>query len=157
MIPRTVASKAPLSMGFSSQEYWSGLPFLSPGDLPDPGIGPRSPALQADSLLAEPPGSPQFSSAAQSCPTLFDPIKCSKPGLPVHHQHLEVGEVLEFTQTHVHRVGDAIQPSHPVVPFSCVQSFPASRSFQMNQFSTSGGQSIGVSASASFLPKKSQG
>ena len=46
----------PLSMGFSSQEYWSGLPFPSPGDLSDPGIEPRSPALQADALLSEPPG-----------------------------------------------------------------------------------------------------
>ena len=43
-------------MGFSRQEYWSGLPFLSPGDLPDPGIEPRSPALQADALTSEPPG-----------------------------------------------------------------------------------------------------
>ena len=43
-------------MGFPSQEYWSGLPFLSPGDLPDPGIGPRSPTLQADALTSEPPG-----------------------------------------------------------------------------------------------------
>ena len=47
----------PLSMEFSSQEYWSGLPFLSPGDLPDPGIEPGSPALQADALSSEPPGS----------------------------------------------------------------------------------------------------
>ena len=54
----TVTHKAPLSMGFSRQEDWSGLPFLSPGDLPDPGIEPRSPALQADSLLSEPPGKP---------------------------------------------------------------------------------------------------
>ena len=45
-------------MGFSKQEYWSGLPFPSPGDLPDPGIEPRSPALQADALLSEPQGSP---------------------------------------------------------------------------------------------------
>ena len=50
----TVACQAPLSMGFSKQEYWSGLPFPSPGDLPDPGIEPGSPALQADSLLSEP-------------------------------------------------------------------------------------------------------
>ena len=48
--PWTVAHQAPLSMGFSRQEYWSGLPFPFPGDLPDPGIKPRSPALQADSL-----------------------------------------------------------------------------------------------------------
>ena len=49
-IPWTVAHQALLSMGFSKQEYWSGLPFPSPGDLPDPGIKPKSPALQAGSL-----------------------------------------------------------------------------------------------------------
>ena len=48
-IPSTVARQAPLSMGFSRQEYWSGLPFTSPGDLPSPEIEPRSPALQVDS------------------------------------------------------------------------------------------------------------
>ena len=51
--PWTVACQAPLSVGFSREEYWSGLPFLSPGDLPDPGIEPRSPTLQADSLPSE--------------------------------------------------------------------------------------------------------
>ena len=51
-----VAHKAPPSMGFSRQEYWSGLPFPCPGDLPDPGIEPRSPTLQADALPSEPPG-----------------------------------------------------------------------------------------------------
>ena len=50
----------------------------------------------------------QFSSVAQSCPTLCDPMNCSMPGLPVHHQ------LPEFTQTHAHRVSDAIQPSHPL-------------------------------------------
>ena len=54
----TVACKAPLSVGFSRQEYWSGLPFPSPRDLPDPGIEPGLPALQADSLPSEPPGKP---------------------------------------------------------------------------------------------------
>ena len=104
-----------------------------------PRIKPRSPALQADSLLSEPPGKPkntgvgslpslqgifptqesnrgllhcrrilyqlsyQFSSVAQSCPTLWDPMDCSTPSFPVHHQFPEL------TQTHVHRVGDAIQ------------------------------------------------
>ena len=53
VIPRPVACQAPLSMGFSRQEYWSGLPFPAPGDLSDPGINPRSPALQADSLPFE--------------------------------------------------------------------------------------------------------
>ena len=55
--PWTVAYHAPLSMGFSRQEYRSGLPFPSPGDLPDPGVKPRSPTLQADALTSEPPGS----------------------------------------------------------------------------------------------------
>ena len=54
--PWTVAHQAPLSMGFSRQEYWSGLPFPSPGDVPDPGIEPGFPALQADSLHTELPG-----------------------------------------------------------------------------------------------------
>ena len=54
----TIAHQAPLSMGFSGQEYWSGLPFPPPGDPPDPGIEPGSPALQADSLSSEPPGKP---------------------------------------------------------------------------------------------------
>ena len=58
--PWTVAYQALLSMGFSRQEYWSGLPFPSPGDLPDPGIEPRSPTLQADALTSEPPGKPRL-------------------------------------------------------------------------------------------------
>ena len=84
--------------------------------------------------------------------TLCSPMDCSMPGFPVHHQ------LPEFTQTHVHRVGDAIQPSHPlVVPFSShLQSFPASGSFQMGRFLASGGQSIGVSASTSVLPMNIQ-
>ena len=53
--PWTVAYQAPPSVGFSCQEYWSGLPFPSPGDLPNPGIEPRSPALEADALTSEPP------------------------------------------------------------------------------------------------------
>ena len=57
--PWTLAHQASPSMGFSRQEYWSGLPFPSPRDLPDPGIKPRSPALQADALTSEPPGKPE--------------------------------------------------------------------------------------------------
>ena len=56
VIPWTVAYQAPLSLEFSRQEYWRGLPFPSPGDLPNPGVEPRSPALQADALPSEPPG-----------------------------------------------------------------------------------------------------
>ena len=58
VIPWTVVYQAPQSMVFSSQEYWSGLPFPSPGDLPNPGIEPGSPTLQADALPSEPPGKP---------------------------------------------------------------------------------------------------
>ena len=186
-----IARQAPLSMGFSRQEYWSGWPCPSPGDLLDPGIEPRSPALQAILYYLSHQGSPMshnlniwkscpwlkteslnlrikqrnitysklkdkqkgshsfsryynrmpsscqalcaearivnrhneipcssgtyipvegsvssVSSVAQSCPTLCDPMNCSMPGLPVHHQ------LPEFTQTHVLRVGDPIQPSH---------------------------------------------
>ena len=61
--PWTVAYQAPPSMGFSRQECWSGLPFPSPGNLPNPGIEPRSPALQADALPSEPPGKPKTDSA----------------------------------------------------------------------------------------------
>ena len=94
----------------------------------------------------------QFSSVAQSCPTLCDPMNHSTPCLPVHHQFLE------FTQTHVHRVSDVIQPSQTLIaPFSsCPQSLPASESFPMSHLFTWGGQSIGVSASASVLPVNSQ-
>ena len=92
--------------------------------------------------------SAQFSSVAQLCLTFWNPMDCSTPGLPVHHQ------LPELTQTDVHRVSDAIQPSHPLSSPSppCLQSFPASGSFQMSQFFKSGGQNIGVSALASVLP-----
>ena len=66
--PWTVAHQAPLSIGFSRQEYWSGLPFPSPGDLPDPGIKPRSPTLQADALTSEPPGKPKELQLTKSAP-----------------------------------------------------------------------------------------
>ena len=58
--PRTVAHQAPLSMGFSKKKYWSGVPFPPPGDLPNPGVEPMSPALQVDSLLSEPPQKPSL-------------------------------------------------------------------------------------------------
>ena len=94
----------------------------------------------------------QFSSVAQLCPTLCDPMNRSMPGLPVYHQ------LLDFTQTHVHWVGDAIQPTNLLLsPFSsCLQSFPTSGSFQMSQLFASGSQSIGISASASVLPTNTQ-
>ena len=86
----------------------------------------------------------QFSLVTHLCPTLCNPRNHSTPGLPVHHQ------LPEFTQTHVHRVGDAISSS--VIPFSsCPQSLPSSESFPVSQLFARGGQSTGVSALASFL------
>ena len=118
---RPMDHQAPPSMGFSRQEYWSGLPFPSPGDLPDPGIKPRSPALQADALTSAPPGKPLLKwyinnrtlnsqlwvlcsfykkwtrvgccyccLVTKSCPTLCNPMDCSTPGFPVHHQMPEL-------------------------------------------------------------------
>ena len=83
--PWTTAHQAPPSMRFSRQKYWSGVPLPSPYMC-----------------------SVHFSSVTQLCPTVCDPMNGSTPGLPVHH-HLP-----EFTQTHVHQVSDAIQPSHPL-------------------------------------------
>ena len=92
----------------------------------------------------------QFSSVTQSCPTLCNPMDCSTPGLPVHHQ------LPEFTQTHVHWVRDAIQPSHLLSSSSCRQSFPAAGSLQISQLFAWGGQSIGASASTPVLPMNTQ-
>ena len=93
----------------------------------------------------------QIRSVSQSCPTLCDPMNRSTPGLPVHHQ------VPEFTQTHIHRVSDAIQPSHPLSAPSPPPPNPSQHQglFYWVLFAW-GGQSTGVSALASFLPKKSQ-
>ena len=96
----------------------------------------------------------QFSSVAQSYPTLCDSMNRSTSGPPVHHQ------LPEFTQIYVHWVIKWCHPaiSSSVIPFSSwPQSLPASGSFPMSQLFARGGQSIGVSALASVLPKKSQG
>ena len=94
----------------------------------------------------------QFSSVAQSCLTLCDPNNLNMPGLPVHQQ------LPEFTQTHVHPVGDAIQPSHPLSSPSPPAPSP-SQHHSLFQWVSSLHEvaETGVSALASFLPKKSQG
>ena len=93
----------------------------------------------------------QFSSVTQSSPTLCDPMNRSTPGLPVHYQ------LPELSQTHVHRVSDAIQPSHPLSSPSPPAPNPSQHQglFQSQLFSW-GGQSIAVSALASVLPKNTQ-
>ena len=179
--PGTIAHQAPLSMGFSRQDYWSGLPFSSSGDLPDSGIKPRSPALQADSLLCEPPGKPWtpgissrdwsvgdrsgticeaflepsrsiFSSVAQPCSTLRDPH-----GL--QHARLPCPSPTPGACSNSCPLSRWCHPtiSSSVIPFSsCLQSFPASESFPMSQFFASCGQGIGVLVSASVLPMNIQ-
>ena len=129
--PWTIADQAPLSMGSSRQKYWR---ISFSGDLPNPGLNPHLLHWQEGSLPLSHLGSlydyvsDQIRSVAQSCPTLCDPINCSTPGLPVHHQ------LPEFTETHVHRV---VMPSshlihcHPLLLLP--QSLPASESFPMSQ------------------------
>ena len=146
---------------FSGKNTGLGRHFLLQGIFQTQGLNPgllccrQSPALQADSLPTEPPGKPrklvQFSSVTQLCLTLSDPMNHSTPGLPVHHQ------LLQSTQTHVHQVGDANQPPHPL----SLPSPPAPNPFQHQGLfqwvnSAWGGQSIGVSASASVLPMNTQ-
>ena len=144
--PRTVAHQAPLSMGFFK--------------LHSPGLSsqPRNRTqvsfivgrfftvwVTREALLRS---SVQFSSVAQSCPTLCDPMNRSTPGLPVHHQ------LLEFRLTSI----ELVMPSSHLIlcrpPFSsCPQSLPASESFPMSQLFAWGGQSTRVSALASVPPK----
>ena len=81
--PWTVACQAPLSMGFARQEYWSGLPFPSPGDLSDPQIQPLSLALAGRLFTTAPPGTAAAAKSLQSCLTLCDPIDGSPPGSSV--------------------------------------------------------------------------
>ena len=88
----------------------------------------------------------QFTSVAQSCLTLCDLMDCRMPGLLVHRQ------LPEFTQTRVHWVGDGIQPSHPLSSPSPAFNLSQHQGLFMSQFFASGGQSTGVSASASVLP-----
>ena len=90
-------------------------------------------------------------SVTQLYPTVCDPMACSTPGYPVHHQ------LPELTQTQVYQVSDATQPSHPLCPLLLLPSiFPSIRVFQMTQFFASGGQRIGVSASALVFPMNIQ-
>ena len=107
----TEAHKTPSPMGFSRQNTGVGCHTLLQSIFPSQESKLCLLCLlywQVGSLPLVPPGSVQFSSVAQACLTLCDPMNRSTPGLTVHHQ------LLEFTQTHVHRVGDAIQPSHPL-------------------------------------------
>ena len=105
--PWTGAHQAPLSVEFSRQEYWSGLPFPSPGDLPDPGIKPISPALQADSLPSEPTGKPiNVRGIPQSlCQSKFPPHASKMPSC------LEAGNYWEALLYGIHSLkGESATP-----------------------------------------------
>jgi len=117
--PWTVGCQAPLSMRFARQEYWSGLSFPPPGNLPQhrdrtcisyispkPHLGSLPPLILLVLINGTTTHPIQFSSVPQSYLTLCEPMDGSVPDFPVHHQ------LLELAQTHVHWVGDAIQPSH---------------------------------------------
>ena len=93
--PWTVAHQAPLSMGFSRQEDWSGQPFPPPGDLPNPGFEPRSPTLRADSLCSQPPGKPMFI----SLPSFLDflPFGSPQSRVPCAEQQVPIS-YLFYTQ-----------------------------------------------------------
>ena len=106
--PVHVAYQASLSMGFSRQEYWSGLPFPSPGDLPDSGTEPGSPTLEADALISEPPGKPK--NTGVGCHSLFQeifPTQGLNPGLPHCRQtlyrlsHREVKIIVDLSKYNI--------------------------------------------------------
>ena len=151
--PWTVTSQAPLSMGFFRQKYWSGESFLSPGDLPNPGVEPWSPVLQADALPFQPGNiqnrsSVQFSHSVMSHSLRPHELQHTRPPCP------------SPTPGACSSSCPSNQWCHPtisssVIPFSfCLQSFPGLGSFLMSQFFTSDGQSIG--ASTSVLPMNIQ-
>ena len=111
----TLAHQAPLSMGFYRHKYWRGLPYSPPGHLPDPQTKPislLSSTLAGRFFTTSATWETQTWSSVQfNHSVMSDSLRLheySTPGLPVHHQ------LLEFTQTHVHQVSDAIQPSHPL-------------------------------------------
>ena len=125
--------------------------LLSGKGVTRPGLSLRAIALAAQLSSVAQSCQTLCNSVAQSCQTLCNSIDCSTPGFPVYHQ------LPEFTQTHVHQVSDAIQPSYPLSsPSPPVFNLPSIRIFS-NEFFTSGGQRIRVSALASSLLKKSQG
>jgi len=103
LVPQPGLKPMPSAMEAWSLNHWiaRGVPGLT--DLKREKLRELATGIQNNNFH-----SVQFSSVAQSCPTLCDPMNCSMPGLPVHHQ------LPEFTQTHIHRVGDAILPSHPL-------------------------------------------
>ena len=153
--PRTVTHQSLLSMRFFKHEYWTELPFPPPGDLPDPGTESTapasSPALQVDSSPLSRFSSVQFSRSVMSDSLWPHESQHTRPPCPSPTPGVHPNSCALSRWCH-----PAISSSF--IPFSsCPQSLPASKSFPMNQLFAWGGQSTGVSALRSFLPKKSQG
>ena len=174
MIPWAVAHQSALSMGFHRQEYWSGLPFPTPGDLHDPGILPSSlvsPALADRFFSTEPPGKPpsywiiksvkineKLLMHVHACPVSWScSTLCEPPWTAAYQASLSLTRFWSLPQFTSYCSNSCLNSYYPTisssaVPFSsCPQSFLASGSFPMNQLFTSGGQSIGVSALVSVL------
>ena len=155
--PWTGSHQAPLSMGFSRKDYWSWLLFPTPGDLPGPEMEPAFSTLAGRHFTTVPPGKLEWLTSVQ-----FSRSGVSDSLQPRESQHAR--PLCPSTTPRVHPDSRPLnQWCHPaisssVVPFSsCPQSLPASESSPMSQVFTWGGQRTGVSALASFLPKKSQG
>ena len=154
----TVAHQAPQSMGFSRQEYWSGLPCPPPGDLPDPGIEPVSlrsselaGGLFTTNAIWEKQVSVQFSRSVTSDSLRPHELQHTRPPCPspTPGDHSNSRPSSQWCHPAI---------SSSVIPFSsCPQSLPASESFPMTQLFAWGGQSTGASALASFPPKNTQG
>ena len=111
-----------MSMEFSRQEYWSGLLFPSQGDLPNPGIKPKSPALAGGFFTAKPPGNPVLSicvcvhaKSLQLCQTLCDPMHCSPPGPSVHG--ISQARILEWVAISLTRGSSQLKDGNRV---SCI-------------------------------------
>ena len=155
--PWMVACQAPLSTGFSRQEYWSVLLFPSPEDLSNTGNEPHSPALQADSLPSEPPGNQGIWNHFSSVQSLSRVRLFATPWITACQASMSITNAQSLLK--LMPIESEMPSNHLILCcplLSCLQSFPASGSFQMSQFFASGGQSIGVSASASVLPMNIQ-
>ena len=146
VIPWTLAYHAPPSLWFSKQEYWSGLPFPSPGDLPDPGIEPRSHTLLADALLSEPLGKPYGILGSKFLVTKVSLFSLSVQlfvipwtmAWQVSHSFTISQSLLELIS-----IESVMSSNHQVLccPLLLLLSlFPSIRSFLTNQFFTSGSQ-----------------
>ena len=152
-VPMDYSPPDHMSMGFPRQGYWSGLPFSSPWDIPDPGIKLVSPAMAGRFCITQSLGSPRIEYQFSSVHFRHSIVSNSLSPHELQHTGLSCPSPTPRAHSNSCPLSQWCYPtiSSSVVPFSCcLQSFPASRSFLMSQFFSSGGQSIGVSASASY-------